>query len=178
MAMRRGIFSFLAVLVAVVASAQPGWRERLKSQLPLMGHRNWVVVVDSAYPLQSSPGIETIYTGEDQLSVVKAVLAEIKKQRHVRANVFLDKELKFLDDKAAPGIGSYKNNLNKVLKGASAESVLHENIISMLDGASKTFHVIVLKTKLTLPYTSVFFQLDCGYWSGASEKALRQKMGG
>jgi len=143
-----------------------------------MGHRNWVVIVDSAYPLQSSAGIETIYTGEDQLSVVKAVMAEVKKQKHVRANVFLDKELKFVDDKAARGIDAYRKDLAKLLKGASASSLLHEDIIKKLDEASKTFHVIVLKTKLTLPYTSVFLQLDCGYWSADKEKAMRQKMGG
>lgn len=178
MAMKRILPILVVALAAAAAFAQPGWRDRLKSQMPLMGHRNWIVVVDSAYPLQSSAGIETIYTGEDQLSVVKIVLAEIKKQRHVRANVFLDKELKFVDDKAAPGISSYRNSLAKLLKGASAASMLHEDIIKELDGASKTFHVIVLKTKLTLPYTSVFFQLDCGYWSADKEKAMRKKMGG
>lgn len=26
---------------------------------------------------------------------------------------------------------------------------------------------------MTLPYTSVFLQLECGYWNAASEKRLR-----
>ena len=30
---------------------------------PVMGHRNWVVVADLAYPAQSRAGIETIATG-------------------------------------------------------------------------------------------------------------------
>jgi hypothetical protein len=35
----------------------------------------------------------------------------------------------------------------------------------------------VLKTRMTIPYTSVFLRLDCGYWSDEQEKRLREKMG-
>jgi hypothetical protein len=51
--------------VCMTASAQAGWKKDLSEQLPLLGHRNWVVVADSAYPLQTAPGIETIYVGGD-----------------------------------------------------------------------------------------------------------------
>jgi hypothetical protein len=27
---------------------------------------------------------------------------------------------------------------------------------------------------MTIPYTSVFFELECGYWDAASEKRLRE----
>jgi len=33
---------------------------------------------------------------------------------------------------------------------------------------------LLLKTKLTLPYTSVFFRLDCGYWTDEAETQLRK----
>ena len=36
------------------------WEEVLKDRLQLYGHRNWLVIADSAYPAQSRPGIETI----------------------------------------------------------------------------------------------------------------------
>jgi hypothetical protein len=42
-----------------------------------------------------------------------------------------------------------------------------------LDEAGKTFNVLILKTNLTLPYTSVFLELDCGYWSEEAEQRLR-----
>jgi hypothetical protein len=29
---------------------------------------------------------------------------------------------------------------------------------------------------MTIPYTSVFFELDCGYWSAAAEQRLRKAM--
>ena len=49
------------------------WRTQLAQSLPVLGHRNFIVIADSAYPLQSNPGIKTIYTGEKQIDVVKAV---------------------------------------------------------------------------------------------------------
>ena len=42
--------------------------------------------------------------------------------------------------------------------------------------AGKTFHVLLLKTNHTQPYTSVFLQLECGYWSPKAEKELRTAM--
>ena len=42
---------------------RPAWRATLDERLPLLGHRNWIVVADAAYPWQASAGIETIDTG-------------------------------------------------------------------------------------------------------------------
>jgi hypothetical protein len=47
-----------------------------------------------------------------------------------------------------------------------------------LSAAAKTFKVLILKTPLTKPYTSVFFQLQCGYWNAASELQLHDTMNG
>ena len=43
------------------------WERQLETLLPLYGHRNWIVVADSAYPAQSKPGIETVVSGAGQL---------------------------------------------------------------------------------------------------------------
>ena len=56
------------------------------------------------------------------------------------------------------------------------QSLPHEEIISKLDEAGKTFHILVLKSRLTIPYTSVFIRLECGYWSADAEKRLREAM--
>ena len=39
------------------------------------------------------------------------------------------------------------------------------------------FHVLVLKTNSTLPYSSVFINLKAKYWSDQAESRLRTKMG-
>jgi hypothetical protein len=33
---------------------------------------------------------------------------------------------------------------------------------------------LIVKTDMTIPYTSVFFELDCGYWNAGAEERLRQ----
>src|ERR1700681_867057 len=150
------------------------WRVRLQEELPLRGHRNWITVVDSAYPLQTSAGIETINTDADQLEVVKAVLDQLAQARHVRPVIFTDAELKAVPESDAEGVTAYRKALTNLLGKAEAQSLPHEEIISKLDEAGKTFHILVLKTTLTIPYTSVFIRLECGYWSADAEKRLRE----
>ena len=146
-----------------------------------MGHRNWIAVVDSAYPLQTSGGIETVETGADQLDVVQTVLDSIGKSRHVRPVIFTDAELKAVPESDAAGVTAYRESLSKLLSEVQggkmeAQAMPHEDIIAKLDEAGKTFHILVLKSTMTIPYTSVFIQLDCGYWTGEQEKRLRERM--
>lgn len=162
--------------VASTASAQSDWKAELNRTLPLLGHRNWIVVADSAYPAQTADGVKTIATGAQQIEVVRAVLAAVEKARHVRGAVFLDAELPQVPEKFATGIDDYRTELKQALQGQQVTSLPHDEIIKQLDEAGKTFHVLLLKTDLTLPYTSVFVRLDCGYWSDEAEAALRKAM--
>lgn len=151
----------------------PGWKTQLAELLPLFGHRNWIVVADSAYPAQSRPGIETIVSSEDQLDVVRQVLDAIGSSAHVRANVYADEELAFVAEGDAPGIEGYRRDLTGVLKGAHVAYIPHDQIIAKLDAAAQVFRVLIIKSEMTIPYTSVFFELDCGYWNAEAEGRLR-----
>jgi hypothetical protein len=161
-------------LMTTVLSAADNWKEKLQKELPLFGHRNWIVVADSAYPLQTAPGIETIYVATDQLEVVRGVIAELAKTKHVRPTIYTDAEMKFVAEKNAPGIGAYREGLENLLAKQPVQVLPHEQIIGKLDEAGKTFKVLIIKTPLTKPYTSVFFQLECGYWNAGAEAELRQ----
>lgn len=161
---------------AAATGSHQDWRARLNQQLQLMGHRNWIAVVDSAYPLQTSSGIETLETNDDQLEVVKTLLGAIAKAKHVRPVIFTDAELKAVPESDAKGVTAYREALSSLLAKDEPQSLPHEEIISKLDEAGKTFHILVLKTTLTIPYTSVFVRLDCGYWSADAEKRLREAM--
>ena len=68
------------------------WQLTLSRRLPEYGYRNWIVIAGSAYPAQTWAGIETVVTGTDQLQVVKAVLNELSKSKHVQPVVNLDAE--------------------------------------------------------------------------------------
>lgn len=161
---------------AFAVQAQSSWQQKVKEELPLLGHRNWIVVVDSAYPLQSGAGVETVETGADQFTVIDYVLDSIKDSEHVRPIVHTDAELQYLQDSEAPGVDRYRQQLKSRLAGVPADSVLHQTLIDQVNDLGKSFHVLILKTNMTIPYTSVFFQLDCKYWGAESEAKLRGRM--
>jgi L-fucose mutarotase/ribose pyranase (RbsD/FucU family) len=149
---------------------------KLSQILPLFGHRNWIVVADSAYPAQSSPGIETIVAAAPHIEVVQAVAAAIEASTHVKALIHLDRELAHVSEADAPGVNQYRSQLESTLHGAHLDRIPHDAIISMLDQSSQVFRVLIIKTTLSIPYTSVFFELDCRYWNADAEQRLRHAM--
>ena len=190
--MKRWIWIAAAVLAVVVAlqvtplSSQPlgvpqgppppGWKQLVRQRSAEFGHRNWIVVADSAYPIQSRPGIETVLTNADHLDVAEFVLDEIGRQKHLRPVVFTDAELPYVSEKDAAGIENFRTDLKKMFNERKPTPVLHEEMIARLDKAGAAYNILVLKTPLTLPYTSVFIELNCGYWSGDAEKRMREAM--
>jgi L-fucose mutarotase/ribose pyranase (RbsD/FucU family) len=152
------------------------WMADLKSKLTLFGHRNWIVVADAAYPAQAKPGIETILVGGDHIEVVRIILDAISASTHIRANVYTDLELDFVPDRDAPGASEYRSQLKSTIGDAVNEKLAHEQIIAKLDRCAQLFKIVIIKTALTIPYSSVFFELDCGYWSAEAEQRLSQTM--
>ena len=149
------------------------WEKILEGRLPLFGHRNWLVVADAAYPAQSRPGIETIASGESQQSVVGKALACLRGCGHVRPIVHVDRELEFVNEKDAQGVDSYRQWLKTTLQGVAVNSAPHDEIIAKLDRAAQMFSILIIKSTMMIPYTTVFIELDCGYWDAESEARLR-----
>lgn len=153
-----------------------GWKEQLSDELPLLGHRNWILVVDKAFPAQTASGIKVINTGESLQDVLLFTLQKIDRSFHVKPIIYIDKELGFITPALVPHINDYKMNLQNTLKGIEPLSMLHDSVFVKIDQASRLFKIIVLKTEETIPYSSVFLQLDCKYWSAENEKTLRELM--
>jgi hypothetical protein len=154
------------------------WDLALKRLLPQFGHRNWIVIADSAYPFQSSVGIETIATEADHLEVLRCTLDAIGRTRHVRPNIFVDAELQSVIEQDAPGVTGFRQKLTELIGSRDTHSIPHEQIIAKLDESAKLFRIVIFKSTLVIPYTSVFLELDCGYWTGDAEQRLRQSMTG
>jgi hypothetical protein len=152
------------------------WESKLNRLLPLWGHRNWIVVADAAYPAQSNPGIETIATGAEHLEVLKTTLDAIGNGKHVKAKIYLDAESKLVSEQDAPGVTIYRQKLVRLIGGRDTETICHDEIIAKLDQSGKLFRILVLKSNLTIPYTSVFLELDCRYWNPDAEERLRRSM--
>jgi hypothetical protein len=90
--------------------------------------------------------------------------------------VYTDPELTFVRDEDAPGVTSYREKLSTLFNGHEVHAIARETIIGKLDEVAGKFHVLLIKSNMRIPYTSVFFELGCGYWSVQAEERLRAAM--
>lgn len=143
------------------------WREVLRERLPLLGHRNWVAVLDAAFPAFTSPGIELHLTGEDHPAVITHVRSSLAAAPHVQARPLVAEELRWVESHVA-------RDLLSELAGCRFQA--HADILTALDDVSRRYRMLLFKTTCTTPYTSVFFDLGCGYWTEAQEAEMRARM--
>jgi len=112
--------------------------------------------------------------------VLDITLKAISNEEHIRPIIYTDKELEYLDESYCDGIRTFRKELYKTIQtnttGVKIQTLLHNEVFAKLDAASKLFSVLVLKTETTLPYTSIFIEFDCKYWSEAQENELRKRM--
>ena len=152
------------------------WKEVLEEDLHLLGHRNWILVVDKAFPEQSSAGMKYLYVEQDLLPTLDYVLEALDKSTHVKPIIYQDKELSYIKEDQVNGIEAFRSAAAKTLDGRAVNTLLHDEVFQMLDESSSLFRVLVIKTNCILPYSSVFLQLDCSYWGPENEKTLREQM--
>ena len=181
LASRGLILAALGATMAIAVAGDNGKKDDrsarlLEQKLAALGHRNWVAIVDSAYPLQVSPGVEMLVVGGDHLTTVRTVLDLIDKSKHVRPKVYLDAELPYVTERDARGVGRLRAELKTMFGRRPVQSLPHGKILGMMETTARSYSVLVLKTNCAVPYTSVFLELDCGYWSDDAENRLREAM--
>ena len=150
----------------------------IAERLPALGHRNWIVVADAAFPWQIAAGIEVHVSETPLLEAAESVLSAIDRAAHVRAAVHLDLELDFVSEHNCDGIAAFRERLGRLLTGRQVFKVPHDEVLAMLDAAGRSYKVVFIKTPHFQPYTSVFIRLDCGYWPDKAERAMREAMAG
>ena len=171
---------FLPLSVAAAQSSEDPcvqeWYKTFENRLPVFGHRNWIVVADSAYPAPSGEGIETIVANGELSQVLSRVLAAIATAKHVRPVIFMDTELQFVDEKDYPGVTAFRQQIGRLSASNAVNSLPHDEIMTKLNDASKTYRVLIIKTNLKIPFTSVFMRLDCGYMTDEVGNKINRAM--
>ncbi|HVZ26037.1 MAG TPA: hypothetical protein VG842_08285 [Sediminibacterium sp.] len=156
--------------------SQQNWQQEITQAMPMMGHRNWLLITDRAFPKQQAPGFHYISADQELLPVLQEVLQRLHSARHIRPVIFLDRELGYLTEQLVPGITSFRDSMKTALQAYPVQTILHDSVFTKMAVASRLFDIWVLKTTELKPYTSVFIELNCGYWSDENEKALRDIM--
>ena len=86
------------------------------------------------------------------------------------------RKLKHIREGDAPGVNAIHKAMDRLPEEHNVLEFEHEQIISKLNECARFFRIVVLKSTLTIPYTSVFLELEGGYWSGEAKCAVRRRM--
>lgn len=152
------------------------WKEEFLESLPKLGHRNWIVLADAAFPEQSKSGMKVVLCDLALDDCLKYVMGELQGQDHVLPTILLDRELEFLSDDLCPGVDALRDAIKFETDSYVVMSEEHEVILEKLNIAGENYTIFVIKTPTTIPYTSIFLQLECGYWNQEKEAILRGRM--
>jgi hypothetical protein len=152
------------------------WQQKLDSELPMLGHRNWILIVDKAFPALNAPGMEVIYADDNLLNVLKYTLSKIDSSSHVRPIIYVDKEMQFMTPQLENGVNAFRDSLKNIVNNQTLHPELHDSVFTKIQRTSELFKVLVIKTNGNLAYSSVFLQLDCAYWNSEQEGQLRKAM--
>lgn len=153
-----------------------GWRDALAMQTAQLGYRNWIVIAEASFPAHSRPGVRQINANEEIPAVVDEVLRTLEQTEHVTPRVYVARELRAVENDYAPGIDEFRQQLKPAMHAHETTELENHSLVTLIEDATKSFNVLVIRTTTALPYTSVFMELQPGYWNSDSESALREKL--
>ena len=139
------------------------WKAVLHRELPLLGHLNWILVVDKAFPALNASGMEVIYADDNLLNVLKYTLNKIDSSSHVRPIIYVDKEMQFMTPQLENRVNAFRDSLKNIVNNQPLHAELHDSVFTNIQKTSELFKVLVIKTNGTQAYSSVFLQLDYAY---------------
>lgn len=149
-------------------------RGQIDQALEPLGGQNWIIIAEAAYPAYASSGIETITINAPADFVLAETLDSLESSGKAQARIYVPSEMYVLRESYAPGIKSYRKNLNKLIPGRFHYKLPSQTIQAQVENAKRRFRVLVIKTATTLPYSNIYLSLDSAYWDSNAETALQQ----
>lgn len=141
-----------------------------------LGYGNWIVIAESSFPVHSRRGVRTLLVDGEIPQVLDRILTSLEYSDSVKPSFTTASELRYLSNDQAPGIDQFRSELEVALHGHPTRRMDYRALNLLLEDSSNKFAVLVIKTKTSLPYTSVFIELQSNYWDRESETELRQKL--
>lgn len=170
------VVSMLWLLAACGWSGPGGWKNALELQTAQLGYRNWIVIAEASFPAHSRVGTRQVNSYQPIPVVLEEVLMRLEQTEHVRPNIYLPRELREVENDFAPGMDYYRDELKTALHGYEPIQLDQDSLLTLIQDARRNFDVLVIRTTTALPYSSVFLELQPGYWDGESETRLREQM--
>jgi len=155
---------------------QSTWKDAVNRQVSQLGYRNWVIVAEASFPAHNRPGFRQVTADVDVPVAVDYVLNSLERTQHVRPRVYLPREQRSVENDFAPGIDEMRKKIRASLHGHESTELEQQSLLTLLEDASRSFDVLVIRTHTALPYSSVFLELQPGYWDADSESRLRDRI--
>ena len=152
------------------------WRGAVDSQAAQLGYRNWIVIAEASFPAHNRPGVRQVSAPVEIPEALDYVLHALEQTVNVRPQVYLTREVRAVENDFAPGIDEIRKRIQSALHGHEATELDQQSLLTLLEDANRSFDVLVIRTQSALPYTSVFLELQPGYWDEASETRLRERI--
>lgn len=169
-------FAFFEQGCAWYSNENRDWRREVKKHISDLGFRNWIVIAESSFPSYSRPRARQVAADAEIPDVLAFVLQNISETQHVKPNVYLTRELRSMSNDAAPGIDELKRRTENLLWGVECTSLDQESLMTLVADADRSYDVLIIRTTSALPYSSIFMELQPGYWDAESEQELRSRM--
>jgi D-ribose pyranose/furanose isomerase RbsD len=150
------------------------WESSVNQQVSQLGYRNWIVIAEASFPAHSRNGVSQVNSDAEIPDVVDYVLNALEKTQHVKPNIYLTREMRAVENDVAPGIDVLKDQIKSALHSHEFTEIDQQSLLTLIESAQSSFNVLVIRTSTALPYSSVFLELQPGYWDAESEKQLRQ----
>ena len=173
-------FLVIAVAFAVAACANMGggssWQAAVDRQAAQLGYRNWIVIAEASFPAHNRPGLRQVSASVEVPEALDYVLTTLEQTENVRPQIYLTRELRSVENDFAPGIDNLRERLEASLHGHEPTQLDQQSLLTLLEDANRSFDVLVIRTTTALPYSSVFIELQPGYWDVDSETRLRERI--
>lgn len=152
------------------------WVGSVDNEISSLGAYNWIIIAESSYPTSGRSGTRTLFSPERIPATLDQVLQSIDSSGHVKGRLYMAREVQQLTPDYAPGIEGFKKSLEKHLHGREIQHLPQRSLKILKESAERNFQILMVKTQTTLPYTSIYIELESGYWDSESETALRRQI--
>jgi L-fucose mutarotase/ribose pyranase (RbsD/FucU family) len=168
----------MALLSSGCVAMRPenAWKGAVDRQAGQLGYRNWIVIAEASFPAHSRTGVRQINAPVEVPEALDYVLQALEQTENVRPQVYVTREMRSVENDFAPGIDHLRERINESLHGHETTELDQQSLLTLLEDASRSFDVLVIRTQTALPYSSVFLELRPGYWDANSESRLRDRI--
>ena len=81
-----------------------------------------------------------------------------------------------MENDFAPGIDELLKAIKSSTRGHELTELDQQSLLTLVEDANRSFDVLVIRTPTALPYSSIFIELQPGYWDAVSENRLRERI--